>query len=147
MTLTGVVARYLDAWNDHDAAACGACFAPDGVREWRILAPPHLGGAPFPRFVGRAAITERIGQFMASVPDLQLEVSAFSEGSDDRVWTEWRLRGTHAIDLGSWPARGEPVDFQGVSIFRIGPEGIDEALDYWDTMLMLGPRAGAAASF
>ncbi len=143
--LTGVIARYFDAWNDHDAEACAACFAPDGVREWRVLAPPHLGGAPFPRFAGRAAIAERIAEFMASVPDLELEVSALSEGSDDRVWTEWRLRGTHAIDLGPWPARGEPVNFSGVSIYRVGEQGIDEELAYWDTMLMLGSRAGAAA--
>jgi len=37
--LTGVVARYFDAWNDRDPRACGECFAPDGVREWRVLAP------------------------------------------------------------------------------------------------------------
>jgi hypothetical protein len=147
MTLTGVVARYFDAWNDHDPVACAECFAPGGVREWRVLAPPHIGGEPFPRFTGRAAIAARIGEFMASLPDLEIEVGALSEGSDDRVWTEWRLRGTHAIDLGPWPARGEPVDFQGVSIFRIGPEGIDEALDYWDTMLMFGSRAGATAVY
>ncbi len=109
MTLTGIVARYFDAWNDHDAAACASCFESDGVREWRVLAPPHIGGSPFPRFTGRATIAERIEEFMASVPDLEIDVSALSEGSDDRVWTEWRLRGTHAIDLGAWPARGEPV--------------------------------------
>jgi ketosteroid isomerase-like protein len=145
MILTGVVARYFDAWNDHDAGACGRCFAPDGVREWRVLAPPHIGGAPFPRFVGWAAIADRIAQFMASVPDLQLDVTALSEGSDERVWTEWRMRGTHALDLGPWPGRGEPVDFQGVSIFRVGELGIAEEVAYWDTLLMFGSRSPAAA--
>jgi ketosteroid isomerase-like protein len=144
MTLTGIVARYFDAWNDHDARGCGDCFEPDGVREWRVLAPPHIGGHPFPRFVGRRAITERIEQLIASVPDLEVDVSALSEGSDDRVWTEWWLRGTHAIDLGPWPARGEPLDFVGVSIFRIGAGGIAEEVAYWDTMLMF-TQAGAAA--
>jgi ketosteroid isomerase-like protein len=143
--LTGIVARYFDAWNDRDPAACAACFAPEGVREWRVLAPPRIGGELFPRFVGRAAIEDPIAQFMASVPDLEVEVSALSEGSDARVWTEWRLRGTHAMDLGSWAARGEPVDFSGVSIFRVGPGGIEEELDYWDTMLMLGSVIAAAA--
>jgi steroid delta-isomerase-like uncharacterized protein len=145
--LTGVVARYFDAWNDHDAAACGECFAPDGVREWRVRAPPHIGWAPFPRFVGRDAIVKRIAQLMAAMPDLEVEVSALSEGSDDRVWTEWRLRGTHAIDLGPWPARGEPVDVSGVSIFRVGERGIDEELAYWDTMLMFGSREVIAESY
>ena len=147
MILTGVVARYIDAWNDHDPAACGACFAPEGVREWRVLAPPHIGGAPFPRFVGREAIASRIAEFMSSLPDLELEVSALSEGSDARVWTEWRMRGTHALDLGPWAARGEPVDFHGVSIFRIGGEGISEEIAYWDTLLMFGSRAAVAAAY
>src|SRR5262245_20992516 len=66
LMLTGAVARYLDAWNDHDPVACGGCFAPDGVREWRVLAPPHIAGRPLPRFVGPAAIGERIAEFMAS---------------------------------------------------------------------------------
>ena len=147
MTLTGIVARYFDAWNDHDSAACASCFASDGVREWRVLAPPHIGGSPFPRFMGRATIAERIEEFMASVPDLEIDVSALSEGSDDRVWTEWRLRGTHAIDLGSWPARGEPVDFVGVSIFRIGAGGIVEETAYWDTLLMFGSEMEATAVY
>jgi ketosteroid isomerase-like protein len=145
MILTGVVARYFDAWNDRDPVACAACFEPDGAREWRVLAPPTVGGEPFPRFVGRGAIGERIALFMESVPDLELEVTALSEGSDARVWTEWRLHGTHASDLGAWPARGERVDFQGVSIFRIGEEGIAEEVAYWDSMLMFGSRAAAEA--
>jgi steroid delta-isomerase-like uncharacterized protein len=147
VTLTGIVARYFDAWNDHDAAACAACFATDGVREWRVLAPPHIGGRPYPFFHGRPAIGERIEQFIASVPDLEIDVGALSEGSDDRVWTEWRLRGTHSIDLGHWPARGEPVDFAGVSIFRIGAGGIAKETAYWDTMLMYGSRAAATAAY
>lgn len=147
MTLTGIVARYFDAWNDHDAAACASCFESDGVREWRVLAPPHIGGSPFPRFMGRATIAERIEDFMASVPDLDLDVSALSEGSDDRVWTEWRMRGTHAIDLGPWAARGEPVDFVGVSIFRIGAGGIAEETAYWDTLLMFGSEMEATAVY
>jgi hypothetical protein len=145
MALTGIVARYADAWNDHDAQAAAACFSPRGVRVWQVLAPRHVPGDPFPRFVGRQAIGRRIQLFMDSIPDLRLEVSALSEGSDDRVWTEWRITGTHAVDLGSWAARGEQVDFVGVSIYRVGPEGIDEERAYWDTLLMRGIPAGLAA--
>lgn len=145
--LNGIVARYFDAWNDRDPAACGRCFARDGVREWRVLAPPHIGGTPFPRFVGPDDIAERIAEFMAAVPDLEVEVSALSAGSDGRVWTEWRLRGTHALDLGPWPAAGEPIDFQGVSIFRLVDGAIAEEVAYWDTMLMFGSRAVAAAVY
>ena len=146
MTLTGIVARYVDAWNDHDPDACGECFAPDGVRVWQIQAPPHIRGDPFPRFVGREAITERIRALIASLPDLSVEVTALSEGSDERVWIEWRLTGTHTTDPGAAPARGEPVDFVGVSIFRIDAGLIGEERAYWDTMLMGGrPLAAPVA--
>ena len=80
MSLTGVVARYFDAWNDRDPDACGDCFAPDGVREWRILAPPHIRGEPFPRFGGPEEIAGRIGAFMESVPDLRLDVTCALRG-------------------------------------------------------------------
>jgi steroid delta-isomerase-like uncharacterized protein len=145
VTLTGIVARYIDAWNDHDARACAECFASDGVRVWQVLPPSHVPADPFPRFVGRAAIEERIAAFIASVDDLTVEVAALSEGSDERVWIEWRITGTNRGDRGPWTARGEPVDFVGVSIFRIEDGWIAEERAYWDTMLMARPPHGVAA--
>ncbi len=136
MMLTGVVARYVDAWNAHDPAACGECFAPEGERVWLVLAPSHLPGDPFPRFSGRAEVAWAIGDFMRSVPDLRVDLTAFSEGSDDRVWTEWRLTGTHREDWGDWMAGGEPVDLHGVSIFTVGGDGIVMERVYWDMMIM-----------
>ena len=97
--------------------------------------------------MGPVAIGDRIAEFMASVPDLELDMSALSAGSDDRIWTEWRVRGTHAIDLGLWQARGEPLDYLGVSIFRVGDRGIEEEIVYWDTLLMLGSRKDVAAVY
>jgi hypothetical protein len=75
MSLTGLVARYSDAWNDHDADECGACFAPDGERVWRVAPPAHLTGSPSPRVRGRPAIVRAIAAFIAWVPDLRLERS------------------------------------------------------------------------
>ena len=94
-----------------------------------------------------ALIREGVRALLGSVPDLELEISALSAGSDDRIWTEWRVRGTHALDLGPWPARGEPLDYLGVSIFRVGDQGIDEEIVYWDTLLMLGSRTNAVAAY
>lgn len=146
MTMTGLVARYADAWNAHHPEACADCFAPDGERVWRVLAPPHVGGDPFPRFRGREAVREGIAAFVASVPDLVVDVTALSDGSDGRIWIEWRLSGTHLHDWGPWPARGEHVDFVGVSIFTQGDQGFAEERLYWDQLLMTGPPAAVSAA-
>jgi steroid delta-isomerase-like uncharacterized protein len=146
VTLTGIVARYVDAWNDHDPDACAACFAPDGVRAWQVVPPPSVRGDPFPRFVGREAIAGPIRDSIAAIPDLGLEVTALSEGSDERVWIEWRLTGTHVTDPGASPVRGEPIDFVGVSIFRVESGLIGEERAYWDTRLMSRRPAEAPAA-
>jgi len=142
MALTGVIARYADAWNDHDAAGCAACFTTDGLRVWCVRAPAYAPDPEdHPRFEGRDAIRDAIAAFMASVPDLRLDVDALSEGSDARIWTEWRVRGTHVADWGTWGASGEVVDIRGVSIFGVGPGGIREERVYWDSLLTTGPSA------
>jgi hypothetical protein len=133
-----LVRRYEAAWNAHDAEGCAACFEAEGVREWRILAPPHRPGSPFPRFVGRRALAESIREFMRAVPDLAIEVSSFTQGADGRICLEWRATGTHEGDWGPWQARGEPIDFCGVSLLSVGSEGFAEERVYWDGLLMMG---------
>jgi ketosteroid isomerase-like protein len=95
--------------------------------------------------VGRVAIAAPIRALIESIPDLSVEVTALSEGSDERVWIEWRLTGTHEPDPGASHARGEPVDFVGVSIFRVESGRISEERAYWDTMLMGGRPLEAPA--
>jgi hypothetical protein len=147
VALTGVIARYADAWNDHDAAACAACFIPEGRRIWCVRGvAPTLGPPAPPRFDGHEAIAAAIAGFMACVPDLQLDVDALSEGSDERIWTEWRLTGTHVADWGRWDAKGEAVDLVGVSIFRVAPGGIREERVYWDSLVTAGSPAAASLS-
>jgi hypothetical protein len=136
MTLTGLVARYHDAWNDHDPAACAECFAPDGVRIWFVRAIPGMAGDAHPTFAGRAAIADGTARFMASVPDLLLEVDALSEGSDERIWTEWRVTGTLGESWGDPAARGRAIDLVGASVFRVTSAGLAEERVYWDSLLL-----------
>lgn len=131
--------RYYAAWNARDAAGCAACFAPDGVREGRIMAQATRPGQRFPRFTGRDAIRDRIAGFILAVPDLAVEVLRTAEGGDDCVWVEWRLTGTHTGDWGGWRARGERVDVPAVSVFRIVDGLIGEEAEYLDPAVMMTP--------
>ena len=90
--LTGVIARYFDAWNDHDAAACAGCLprtasGSGGCSRHRTSAGPLLPGLRGPR---RHRGPDRPVHGLGA--RLEPEVSALSEGSDDRVWTEEAAR-------------------------------------------------------
>ena len=135
------VLDYMAAWNAHDAAGCAACFHEDGVREGRIMARATRPGHRFPRFVGRAAIEERIAGYMAAVPDLAVEIVRACE-SDGTAWLEWRLRGTHRQDWGGWVARGEAVDVPAVCVYRVRDGLIAEELEYIDPAVMMTPPEG-----
>ncbi|WP_217914841.1 ester cyclase [Miltoncostaea marina] len=136
MTLSGVVARYADAWDARDPVACAGCFAPDAVRTWCVRPPGDSGRGALPRFVGREAIAEGIAGFMAAAPDMRLVIDALSEGSDDRIWVEWRITGTRQRPWRGIPGNGEPFELVGVSIFRVARGLLAEERAYWDPALM-----------
>jgi steroid delta-isomerase-like uncharacterized protein len=132
------VQAYMAAWNAHNARACAACFAENGVREGRIVAQATRPGHRFPRFVGREAIEQRIAGFMAAVPDLSVEILRTCAG-DGGVWLEWRLTGTHRADWGRWAARGERVDVPAVCVYRVRDGLIEEEVEYIDPGVLMTP--------
>src|SRR5438045_3929575 len=132
---------YMAAWNAHDAAACAAFFAEDGVREGRIMAQATRPGHRFPRFVGRRAIEERIAGFMVAVPDLVVEVLRVGAGPEDTAWLEWRLTGTHRRDWGAWTARDERVDVPAVCVYTVRDGLIQEEVEYIDPAVLMTPPA------
>ena len=137
-----LLTSYERAWNAHDQVGCADCFADGARREYRLLRPcgPPSGG---PRTVcGREGIAADVGMVMRAVPDLSVEVVSLAYASDRRLWTEWRLRGTHAADWDRWRADGRRIEVLGVSIFRLSNEGFLEERLYWDSAFARGRREG-----
>lgn len=137
-----LLTRLERAWNLHDHEGCAACFTERGLREFRAHRP--CAGPDEPPLVlrGRRAIAEDAAGLMAALPDLSVEVVSAGYGSDRRLWTEWRLRGTHSGDWGRWAADGRRVEVLGVSVFRLSNAGFVEERLYWDSAFVRGRRGG-----
>lgn len=133
---------YERAWNDHDHRGCADCFADGARREYRLMRPCAPPGRDGRALRGREAIAADIGMVMRAVPDISVEVVSMAYASDRRLWTEWRLRGTHTVDWDRWRADGRRIEVLGVSVFRLSNEGFLEERLYWDSAFARGRRDG-----
>ena len=142
MTQELLLTRYERGLNLHDHRDCAECFVDDAIREF-LTAAPCADDDPAPHRVrGREAIAQDLGMLMRAVPDISVEVVSAGYGSDRRLWTEWRVRGTHAADWGRWRARGRRIEVLGVSVFRLSNAGFLEERLYWDSAFARGRREG-----
>lgn len=141
-----IVDAYVASWQDRDPERIAGHFAEDGVRRWEIVVPPVLGGPH--HFQGRAAIVAPIRNLLTAIPDLGLEVRGFGE-TEDGGMLEWRHFGTHTGAWNRWSPQGEPVEFSGVSVYRIAGDEIADECIYFDPDLLVREWAvplGALAS-
>jgi hypothetical protein len=137
-----LLTRYERELNLHDHRGCAECFVEDAIREFVTAAPCGDEGAASHRIHGREAIAQDLGMLMRAVPDVSVEVVSAGYGSDRRLWTEWRVRGTHSADWGRWRARGRRIEVLGVSVFRLSNAGFLEERLYWDSAFARGRREG-----
>jgi len=128
-----IVDSYVAAWQDRDPERIAGHFSQDGVRRWEIVVPPVLGGPR--RFQGPAEIAVPIRNLITAIPDLGLEARRFAE-TEDGAMLEWRHFGTHAGAWNRWSPQGEPVEFSGVSVYRIAGDEIAEECIYFDPDLL-----------
>ncbi len=142
MTEETLLTTYARSWNGHDAPSCAGCFAEAARREYRVVRPCSPTGEGLRTVSGRDAIAADIGMVMHAVPDLSIEVVSAAYASDRRLWTEWRLRGTHTEDWDRWRADGRRIEVLGVSVFRISNDGFQEERLYWDSAFARGRREG-----
>ena len=82
----GVLGRYVDGWNQHDAAASAACYAEDGSLTIN-------GGEPA---VGRLAVQKVIQGFHDSFPGAVLTVDAARNAGDQAVYL-WTYEGKSVL--------------------------------------------------
>jgi SnoaL-like polyketide cyclase len=141
MTKELLLTSYTQAWNDHDHVACAGCFTSHATREMCLARGCGEDFGPsMPR--GRDHIAAAIEAVMALIPDLAVDVVSLGYASDRRLWTEWRLRGTHGGDPARCKGTGRRIEVLGVSVFRLSNGGFTEERTYWDSAFTRGRRDG-----
>ena len=110
--IVAMFARRSEAWARRDAAALAADHAEDAVAE----SPIHG------RIEGRARIKAAYENWFSSFADLTHATrDILIDG--DKVAQFFTMRGTQSAPFGSVPATGRRLDFSGVILFTIGPDG------------------------
>jgi hypothetical protein len=136
MSPTQIIDSYLNAWRDRDPERIARHFAPHGVRSFEVVVPPLLDETG--RRVGPAQIAIPVRGLLTAIPDLTLEVlNRADAGPNSQVeMVEWRHTGTHTGDWDRLTGQGEPVEFSGVSVIRVGENEILEERLYFDPYLL-----------
>ena len=111
-----VVQRYMDdLWNDRNPAAADEILAADLV--W---IHPTLGNRQ-----GRQAAADFIKEMRAAFPDMKGTIrSLVAEG--DQVTAHWEATGTHQGPYRGAAPTGQPVTWEGVSLYRVKDGRITE---------------------
>lgn len=124
-----ILEAYGDAWSSGDAAAVGALYTEDAVRD---DVPTGMVSD------GRDAIEKLADALFATDDDVRLEVT---DGFAGESWAvvEWTFSGIH-------PATGREVTFRGASVLELTDGLISEERDYYDLPEMLAQIEAAAAT-
>lgn len=111
------------AWSSGDAGQVARMYQESGVR-YEV--------APGARLEGREAISRQAAMYFHAVPDAVCTWRKVCEAADT-VTIEWSWDGTHQGDVDGWPARGERVHLEGVSVCDMEGALIREERVYWDS--------------
>ncbi len=118
--LEDFAARYTAAWCSGHPQAVSAHYAPNGVLTIN-------GGEPN---AGREAVTAVAEAFMATFPDMLIELDRL-EDEGDRVAYHWRLTGTNS---GIEGVAGNVVRIGGCERWQINADGlIQDSLGSFDS--------------
>jgi steroid delta-isomerase-like uncharacterized protein len=105
--------RRTEAWRRHDAAALAADHAETAVAE-----SPLQG-----RLEGRKRIEEGYEFWTKSFTNLTFTFRDLMIDGN-RVVQFFNVRGTQSAPFGGIPATGRRIDFSGVCLFTLGPDGL-----------------------
>lgn len=141
--LDAFCARYLAAWNDHDATAMADLVTEDVV--WEDPALPGQAQGP-------AAVQDFMRAAWVAFPDLRFDETDTphrTSGGDQVAW-RWRMRGTNTgpIEPPGFAATGRRIEIEGVDLWTMRDGRIARYRAFYDfnalaVQLGLAPAPGS----
>lgn len=129
--IVALFSRREEAWGRHDAVALAEDHADTSVVD-----SPLQG-----KLEGRKRIAAGYDYWFRSFPDLTFVIRDLVIDGD-RIAQFFSIRGTQSAPFGGVPATGRRIDFNGVSLFTLGPEGLfvreQRVFDVSGVLLQLG---------
>jgi steroid delta-isomerase-like uncharacterized protein len=143
--LDAFCARYLRAWNDHDATAISDLVTDDVVWEDPALPGPARGAAAVQEFMRAAWL---------GFPDLRFDETDHPHrtASGDQVAWRWRMRGTMTgpLDPPGFAPTGRAMEIEGVDLWMMRDGRIARYWAFYDMnevarQLGIAPASGSRA--
>ncbi len=121
---------FEEVWNQRKVEAIDALSAPDSIG--------HLADEAIRT---REEFKALHAEFLAALPDLEIEVEQTLAHGDDVV-VRWSARGSHrGLGFGC-PATGEEIGFHGLTWMRFRDGQIQEAWDGWNLGALMARLRG-----
>ena len=117
-----IIERYMEqVWNQKNTAIIKDLFAAE--------AKIH---SPLGNYQSVQAMKETVEKWLKAIPDLQVSLLNTLE-ENDLVVSHWQAKGTHQHDFNEIAAKGNPVEYQGVTMYRMENGQVTEYWAYLDS--------------
>jgi steroid delta-isomerase-like uncharacterized protein len=120
------VKNFWSAWNSHNWEKTSPFYADNCIME----------DLPSKICQDKREIEAYYKYLLIGYPDLNFEAKSCF-GSDNKIATEWIMRGTHTGNTSRFKATGKRFSIPGVSILEIQAGKIIHETDYWDMHSLL----------
>lgn len=112
-----IIENYMDeVWNKKNLAVIHDVFSDTAVIH-----------SPLGKFHSSKEMYEIVNKWITAIPDLQVEFLHTLE-DDGIVVSHWKGKGTYRKDFNGIKASDDPVEYQGVSIYRLEN---GKVVEYW----------------
>lgn len=125
-----IIEKYMDeVWNKKNLSIIEELFAEDAKIH------STLGN-----FVSPQKMKETVEKWLTAIPDIRVDLLHTLE-DDGVIASHWKAKGTHRHEINGITASNQPVEYQGVTMYRLENGKIVEYWAYLDGFSFKGAQA------